>query len=133
MEPCDCGPFLGAVRCAVLVCSVRHVTVVQLALVKLDTKCRAVCYAPDGRTIAAGLGGQPGRACCHLYLCVFVSRSRSFMALHFAAGEVRHRREGAMVLVSATDLSTLHEAQVLAFLCVCRLKWALGCRTPATL
>lgn len=57
----------------------------QVAMVAIETMTRAVEWSPDGSMLVVGVGGRVGRG--------------------------RHRKDGAFLVLSAEDLSTLHEGQ----------------------
>ena len=57
----------------------------QIAMVPVETMTRCIAWSPDGSLIALGLGGRVGKG--------------------------RHRKDGAFVVLDATDLSVIHEGQ----------------------
>ena len=57
----------------------------QIAMVPVETMSRCIEWSPDGGVIALGLGGRVGKG--------------------------RHRKDGAYVVLDATDFSVVHEGQ----------------------
>jgi echinoderm microtubule-associated protein-like 6 len=57
----------------------------MIDLLKLDTPSRAIAYAPDGNSIAIGLGGRVGRG--------------------------RNKKDGVFMILDGNDLKTIHEGR----------------------